>query len=79
MDSLTSNRTGRTYHSVRLCDACGAGSRETALVALGINGLSVFTAQLCERCASDVELGVERIIRGIEAERLERRLVRLRG
>jgi hypothetical protein len=68
-----------TYYHVRTCDACGSGSRETEMVALGRNGLSVLTAQLCPRCSSTVELAVERAIGSIETDRLERELAVRRG
>lgn len=74
-----SRRGRRTAYSLRLCDACGAASRETALIALGRDGLAVLTALLCTRCASTVELAVEAAIREIETGRLARELERRRG
>jgi hypothetical protein len=78
-ETVTSEATGRLYYRVQVCDACGAGGRSTELIALGRNGLSVLTAQLCQRCGSAVELAVERTIQGIEDERLEAELRRRRG
>lgn len=78
-ETVTSEATGRLYYRVQTCDACGVGGRETEMIALGRNGLSVLTAQLCQRCSSAVELAVERAIREIETERLERVLWVRRG
>jgi hypothetical protein len=78
-ETVTSEATGRLYYRVQVCDACGAGGRSTDLVALGRNGLSVLTAQLCQRCGSAVELAVERTVREIEDERLMHELRRRRG
>lgn len=79
VETVTSHATGRLYYRVQVCDACGVGGKTTDLVALGRNGLSVLTTQLCPRCGSIVELAVERAIRAIEDERLERELARRRG
>ena len=76
---VTSVATGRTYRRVQVCDACGSGNRDTDLVALGVNGLSILTAKLCRRCASSVELAVEGAIRAIETTRMERELEARRG
>lgn len=78
-ETLTSETTHRLYYRVQVCDACGVGGRHTEMIALGRNGLSVLTTQLCERCASTVELAVERAVREIETARIERELARRRG
>jgi hypothetical protein len=78
-ETVTSEATGRLYYRVQVCDACGVGGRSTEMIALGRNGLSVLTAQLCQRCGSMVELAVERAIREIETQRMEREIGRRRG
>jgi hypothetical protein len=78
-ESVTSAITGRTYHRVQICDACGVGGREVEMIALGRNGLSVLTAKLCQRCGSAVEIAVEQTIRGIETDKMEREIERRRG
>jgi hypothetical protein len=78
-EGVTSEVTRRHYYRVQVCDACGVGGREVEMISVGRNGLSVLTAKLCQRCGSMVELAVERAIREIETERLERDLERRRA
>jgi hypothetical protein len=79
VEAVTRDRTGRRYHRVQVCDACGSANRQVEMISLGRNGLSVLTAKLCQRCGSSVELAVEGAIQAIETERMTRELKARRG